>query len=68
MTPKPLRGQRSLPFQSKEEALADMYERLVRIESKISKIALALGLDENGRPTRSKPPKFMGQRMLEPTD
>jgi hypothetical protein len=69
MLPKPPRGQRSLPFQTKEEALADLYERvvsmgerLVRIESKLSKMCLAMGLDENGRPLKPKPSRLPQDR------
>lgn len=32
-----------------------MYERLVRIESKLSKLLLHSGLDENGFPREKKP-------------
>jgi len=35
--------------------MSDLYERTVRIESKVSKICLALGLDENGYPKRTAP-------------
>lgn len=68
MLPKPPRGQRSLPIQTKEEALADMYERLVRIESKLSKLCLAMGLDENGRPIKPKPTRLPGPKEYVSTD
>lgn len=58
---KPTPRQARLPFQSKEEALADMYERLVRIESKLTKLLLKAGLDEHGNPPRKS-------RPLPPTD
>jgi hypothetical protein len=32
-----------------------MYERLVRIESKLSKLLLHVGLDENGFPRKESP-------------
>lgn len=37
-----------------EQALAEIFERLVRIESKVTKLCLAAGLDQHGNPRREK--------------
>ena len=45
--------QLSLPhIPSRASAQAEILERLVRIESKLTKLLLAQGLDEHGRPVR----------------
>lgn len=59
--------QRHLPFETTDDALADMYERsvrsedrLVRIESRLVRLLLHSGLDENGFPR--KPPTTKPQK------